>query len=87
MTEFGESEYADSISKGYPVLLARIDQLKHSNVTVFDATGIFDNVDGPVYFDDCCHYSGHGNEVLIQYISGEIKKALEQNPIKLAPKH
>ncbi len=87
LTEFGESEYADSISKGYPALLARIDQLKHSNVTVFDATGIFDNVDGPVYFDDCCHYNGHGNEVLIQYISQEIKKTLEQNPIKVAPKH
>ena len=86
LTEFGESEYADSIRKGYPALLARMDELKNSNVAVFNATNIFDNVDGPLYFDDCCHFNGHGNEVLIQYISQEIKKAVEQNPIKPTPK-
>ena len=85
-TQNGESEYRDSISKGYPILLAKMAELKNSHVAVFSAVSIFDDIKDPVYFDDCCHYNGAGNEILAQFIGSQIRSVLEQNPPPVSPK-
>lgn len=84
-TQNGESEYRDSISRGYPILLTRISDLKNAKVAIFSAVNIFDNIPEPVYFDDCCHYNDAGNEILARFMSNQIKSVLEQNPSQVAP--
>lgn len=85
-TQNGESEYRDSISKGYPILLSKMAELKNSHVDVFSAVSIFDDIKEPVYFDDCCHYNGAGNEILSKFIGGQVKNVLEQNSTRVAPR-
>jgi hypothetical protein len=78
-TECGESEYGDSVRKGYPILLSKIADLKNADVEVFNAVNAFDNIPEAVYVDDCCHYSERGNEVLSRYIFSEIEKVLTRH--------
>jgi len=79
-SQYGGNEFAESVRKGYPMLLSKIADLRNSNVAVFSAVTIFDDIAEPVYVDDCCHYTGLGNDVFLQYISSEIGKALALTP-------
>lgn len=75
VTQRGEG-FDEAVKKGYPILLSRIADLKNSNVAVFSAVNLFDNIQDAVYVDDCCHYNDRGNEVLSHYVFSEIKRAV-----------
>jgi hypothetical protein len=68
-----ESPFKDGVEKGYPSLLrAARSEIGKNGVKVLDATHIFDREPRPVYMDDCCHYTLHGNTILADYIAERI---------------
>lgn len=64
--------YTEAILKGYPLLLSKISDLRKSNVNIFSAVNIFDNVKDIIYVDNCCHYNNQGQQLLSEYISQTI---------------
>jgi hypothetical protein len=75
------SRYSPGVIKGYPRLIARIEDLKKAGVKVVDATNVFDETAEDVYVDSCCHYNRAGNEVFARFVAGQIVKSLEAQPI------
>jgi hypothetical protein len=71
--------YEVGVQKGYPVLLQKIEQLQGENIPIFNALEIFDNVNGMVYIDSCCHYNKAGNQVFATYIADSIVEFINQN--------
>lgn len=74
------SIYAEGVIKAYPKLIAEIDRLQRSQVNVINAVNVFDNTQEPVYVDSCCHYNRAGNQVLAEFVAGEIMKSLKTAP-------
>ena len=66
------SPFKISTEHGYPALIAAAPRLRDAGVAFFDATGVFDRVDAPVYFDDCCHYTREGNRTLADFVAASI---------------
>jgi hypothetical protein len=66
----------ESVTNGYPRLLARMNRLQASGVRVFSALHAFDQTSDIVYNDNTCHYNKLGNEVLGNFIAQSITEAL-----------
>ena len=74
-----ESPYIEGVTKGYPVLLSKVDDLQKAQVNVFSAVNILDNTKETVYKDACCHYNSVGEEVLANYVSSSIMKVVRKS--------
>ena len=74
-----KSPYIEGVKKGYPVLLSKVDDLQKARVNVFNAVNILDNTKETVYKDACCHYNSVGEEVLANYVSSSIIKAVRES--------
>jgi hypothetical protein len=68
--------YAEAIPEAYPVLLDRVDELRARGVAVWDLRYLFDDVEEPVYGDDCCHYNDRGQRILSEHIAARVKEVL-----------
>ncbi len=71
------SIYAEAVIKGYPKLIAEIDELEKSGVKVVNAVNAFDASQDPVYLDSCCHYNQTGNDLFAKFVAGQIVKSLK----------
>jgi hypothetical protein len=71
------STYSEGVIKGYPKLIARIEDLKNAGVKVINAVAVFDETSEGVYVDSCCHYNRLGNEVFARFVAEQIAKSLE----------
>ncbi len=74
-----DSPYIEGVTKGYPVLLSKVDDLQKARVNVFSAVNILDNTKETVYKDACCHYNSVGEEVLANYVSSSIIKVVRKS--------
>lgn len=68
------SPFKPGAEQGYPHLLAEPAQriLRERGVRFVDGTHAFDRTAAPVYWDNCCHYTRLGNEVLADLIAGAV---------------
>ena len=68
------SPFKPGAVQGYPHLLgdASLKTLRDRHVRFVDATQAFDQTAGQVYWDNCCHYTRLGNEVLADVIAGAV---------------
>ncbi|MBD2484630.1 hypothetical protein [Planktothrix sp. FACHB-1365] len=67
-----DSPYKDSIKKGYPFLLKKVDELKANNVQFFNGVSILDSVQEPVYIDNCCHFNKSGETILSNFVADSL---------------
>ncbi|MCY7381946.1 MAG: hypothetical protein LH628_05045 [Microcoleus sp. CAN_BIN18] len=74
-----DSPYIEGVTKGYPALLSKVDDLQKAGVNVFSAVNILDNTKDTVYKDACCHYNSVGEEVLANYVSSSIIKVVRKS--------
>jgi len=74
-----DSPYIEGVTKGYPVLLSKVDDLQKAGVNVFSAVNILDDTKETVYNDACCHYNSVGQEVLTDYVSSSIIKVVRKS--------
>jgi len=75
-----ESRYSGAV-KGYPRLIAQMEDLKKAGVNVVNATNVFDETSENVYVDSCCHYNRAGNEIFAKFVAGQIVKSFETQPL------
>ncbi len=66
------SPYRGPAAAGYPRLIAAGAELRREGVAFLDASGLFANVEEPLYVDSCCHFNHRGNELLAQTIATAI---------------
>lgn len=67
-----DSPYKDSIKKGYPFLLKKVDELKANNVQFFNGVSILDSAQEPVYIDNCCHFNKSGETILSNFVADSL---------------
>jgi hypothetical protein len=58
-----------AVEQGYPVLQARGEELRAEGIAYEDLTGVFAEVEEPLYVDACCHLGPRGNELLARAIA------------------
>jgi hypothetical protein len=57
------------VNGGYPELIEEVPAMQAAGVPIWDATGLFKGMPWrDVYYDDCCHYTNHGNALLAERI-------------------
>lgn len=71
--------YAESVRKGYGLLIAQGEKLRAQGVDFHDLTQIFAPVQGPIYSDACCHYNQQGNDLLAAAVADAIVAALDRS--------
>ena len=54
------------------LLKAAVQDLRHSEVPIFDLTGIFLSTEDTVYKDDCCHLNNLGNQIMADAIVSKV---------------
>lgn len=64
-----ESAFAEYVRRGYPTLAAAVEPLATRGVAVVSLLHLFDDVEEPVYKDDCCHYTDLGQRLLAHAIA------------------
>ena len=64
-----KSPYLEAIKKGFPHIISHFHRMHQMQINVKSAVSIFDEVNDPVYSDDCCHYNQIGNEILADYVA------------------
>ena len=74
-----DSPYIEGVTKGYPVLLSKVDDLQKAGVNVFSAVNILDNTKETVYKDACCHSNAAGGDIFTEYISSSIIKVVRKS--------
>jgi hypothetical protein len=77
------SPYRQAVQEIYPQLLDRGEALQRDGVQFLDATSLFDNVQGTVYSDNCCHYNQRGNELLAEFIAARFVSEAVGRPDEL----
>src|ERR1051325_5127766 len=75
------SVYSEGVIKGYPKLIARVDDLKSRGVKVINAVNVFDETAEDVYVDSCCHYNRTGNDVFARFVANQIVESLKTYPL------
>ncbi len=70
----GASPFKPGAMQGYPHLLsdASLKTLRDRHVRFVDATKAFDGTAGQVYWDNCCHYTRLGNQIMADVIAGAV---------------
>lgn len=74
-----DSPYIEGVTKGYPLLLSKVDDLQKAGVNIFSAVNILDNTKETVYKDSCCHYNLVGQELFANYISSSIIQVFRES--------
>ncbi len=74
-----DSPYMEGVTKGYPLLLSKVDDLQKARINIFNGVNILDNTKETVYKDSCCHYNLVGQEVFANYISSSIIKVVRES--------
>lgn len=62
------SPAALAVAEVYPRFLARKQELRDSESSFLDASGIFEKTNASLYIDKCCHFSRPGNVILADAI-------------------
>jgi hypothetical protein len=63
------SPYRGHVLELYPRLRSRSSELTRRGVDFHDAVPLFDEVETPIYADDCCHLNQRGNELLASHLA------------------
>lgn len=71
-----DSSYGAIAASGYGELQRVGRELHEAGEPFEDLTGLFANVESPVYADDCCHLNDRGNGLLRERIASELKETL-----------
>lgn len=58
------SPYREGAERGYPLLIRGGRALRDAGVAFGDLTGVFREVEAPVYRDSCCHVNELGDQIL-----------------------
>src|SRR5207253_2400020 len=62
--------YPQGIRAGYQLLSSRSAEL--SSRGIVSAIGLVDRIDGPVYVDNCCHFTATGETLLARFVADKI---------------
>jgi hypothetical protein len=54
-------------------------RLEQAGVDFTDLTAVFTDHHEPLYYDDCCHVTTAGNEIMVSAIAGRIKQSLAKS--------
>ena len=65
---------------GYPLLIEEGRQLTDAGVSFHDLTGLFSQVEEPVYADTCCHYNDTGQKLLAAVVAKSILSEISTQP-------
>lgn len=60
----------------YPMLQKELAGLKAQGVPVLDATPVFDQEPGTLYYDSCCHMNEEGNRIFARFVAQGLGKTL-----------
>ncbi len=71
-----DSPYRWAIETGYPLLIAAGAELRRAGVPFHDLSPIFENVEEPLYIDNCCHVSEDGNRLLADAVADAVRDGL-----------
>lgn len=71
------SPYGTAARFGYPFLIRKGAELHKAGVHFHDLTLLFQQMEQPIYIDDCCHYNPEGNRAVANEIT---KRILETSP-------
>jgi hypothetical protein len=74
-----DSPYIEGVTKGYPVLLSKVDDLQKAGVNIFNGVNVLDNTKETVYKDACCHYNYMGDDIFANYVSSSIIKVVRKS--------
>ena len=75
-----DSPYKDSIKKGYPYLLKKVDELKANQINFFNGVSILDDTKEQAYIDNCCHYQKIGENILSNFVADSVVNVLKNKP-------
>lgn len=64
--------YQEGVRKGYPLLRQAGQRLLASGETFVDLTDVFATTTEQIYFDTCCHFGSHGNQIIAKRIAQTI---------------
>ncbi|MEX0702544.1 MAG: hypothetical protein WD069_10660 [Planctomycetales bacterium] len=56
--------FRHAVRKGFPMLLRASQELEAEGVPFHDLTGLFAEIEGPIYVDSCCYMNARGYEML-----------------------
>ena len=54
--------------------------MRADGINITDGTGIFDDYQGDIYSDDCCHYNMAGMQIMVDRIVEQIRSAPRRLP-------
>ena len=67
-----KSPFRVPVEEGYPLLRQFGLQLAAEGVAFHDLSRVFEDVDEPLYVDNCCHVSERGSQLLAQALAAAI---------------
>lgn len=68
----GESPYKASVEAAYPLLRRAGRALEKAGVRFTDTSRVFEKVDEPLYYDNCCHFNAKGLMLLADAMGEKI---------------
>jgi hypothetical protein len=69
---------ADYVRRGYPVLWEHGEQLAAQGVRFVDLSMLFQDVEEPTYYDDCCRYNDRGEELVAAAVGRAVVEELNR---------
>ena len=69
-------DFRQNAEIGFPLLIARIPELRQQGVDVTDLTMMFRQEERPVYRDTCCHLNALGNRRLAEVVAAGIVRGV-----------
>jgi hypothetical protein len=73
-----EEPSAAYVRRGYPVLSDYGERLSAQGVRFVDLSMLFQDVEEPTYFDDCCHYNDLGEELVAAAVARAVVEELNR---------
>jgi hypothetical protein len=64
-----ESPYRRLVERGYPHLQTAGEALVGDGVAFYDLTGLFADIEEPLYIDNCCHFNRRGSEKVADFMA------------------
>ena len=71
--------YRAAVAAGYPFLAEAGKELRAAGVRFYDLTEIYKAHPETVYFDTCCHFNQHGNDLLAVQIADRLGTSFQPN--------
>jgi hypothetical protein len=76
------SGFERDVRAAYPLLTEAGRALAAEGVAFSDLTRVFEQVQEPLYIDNCCHFNPRGSQILGHAMGRDIARALEKSPPK-----